>query len=370
MVEGYEYVDALPDGLARGRGAGLNPGNRFEGVRLHVLGEHLDRVVEEDESGGAGVHTEVLADRSQTIINRVDSPDVGFNWSINPYRGCEHGCIYCYARPFHELLGYSSGLDFETKIVAKFNAATLLRKELNRPRWKGETIAMSGVTDCYQPIEKELRITRGCLEVITDFRQPIGIVTKNRLVLRDLDLLQELAGYGAVRVVVSLTSLDAHLAGKMEPRASSPADRLHTISKLSEAGIPTVVMVAPVIPGLNDKEIPALLGAGADAGALGAHYVLLRLPYQIKALFCDWLERYFPERATHVQSLLRGARGGKLYNSGFGDRMRGQGPVAEQIGRVFGVFRRRYGLDRSLPKLSSGSFRRQANDGQMTLFNE
>jgi len=372
MSDDYKYPDALDQGPSiRGRGAGLNPGNRFESVRLHVLGEHLDHMAVESDGPAGTVTTKVYRDHTKKIINRVDSPDIGFNWSINPYRGCEHGCVYCYARPFHELLGFSSGLDFETKIVAKFDAAQMLRKELARPSWKGETIAMSGVTDCYQPIESKLRITRRCLEVLAECRQPVAIVTKNRLVLRDIDLLRDLARHNAVRVAMSVTSLDPHLAAKMEPRASSPADRLHTVRELSRAGVPVSVMMAPIIPGLNDREIPQLLEAASGAGALSAHYVMLRLPYQVKSMFLDWLGRHFPDRAKHVESLLRSTRGGKLYEAAFGRRMKGHGVFAQQIAQLFKVSARRYGLDgqRSrLEPMAAAGFRRPTIGGQMVLF--
>ncbi len=370
MAPDFEYPDALPDGEARGRAAALNPGNRFVGDpkrgivrRLHVLGEHLDQLHREGREEGAGcggcqVETEVRPDATRRIINRVDSPDVSFNWSINPYRGCEHGCIYCYARPDHERLGYSSGLDFETKIVAKIDAPQLLRRELAHPKWKGETIVFSGVTDCYQPVEREYLITRGCLEVIADCRQPVGIITKNRLVLRDLDLLQKLAAHQAVRVGVSVTTLDNRLAAKMEPRASSPAERLETLAALRGAGIQTFAMMAPIIPGLNDREIPAVLKAVAEAGAATAGYIMLRLPHQIKTLFLDWLARHYPDRAAHVESLLREVRGGELYDPAFGVRQRGQGPIAAQINTLFMAFSGRYGLDGTLPPLSGKSFRR------------
>ncbi len=374
MVDLFEYRDALPQGPARGRGAGLNPGNRFESVRLHVLGEYLDETQHESTGQPHQIPTQVFEDRTKRVINRIDSPDIGFNWSLNPYRGCEHGCIYCYARPFHEYLGFSSGQDFETKIMAKPNAPQMLRQELAHPGWAGETIAMSGVTDCYQPIEAKLGITRACLEVLVDYRQPVGIVTKNRLVLRDTDLLAELASYNAVRVAISVTSLDPKLAAKMEPRASKPADRLIAITKLRHAGIPVIAMVAPVIPGLNDWELPSILKAVADAGAHNAHYVLLRLPHQVKALFLDWLHRHFPDRAKHVENLLRSTRQGQLYDATFGRRMRGQGQIAQQINRVFKVFARRYGLDgknHPLPPMSPASFRRPPTPGgQMMLFGQ
>jgi DNA repair photolyase len=334
----YEYPDAIPQGQVRGRGAGLNPGNRYEEIRLHVLGEHLDEILTDPDTTPRQTQTRVYKDHTRTILNHVDSPDIGFNWSINPYRGCEHGCIYCYARPFHEQLGFSCGLDFETRIMAKLDAPRLLRKELAKPSWRPETIAMSGVTDCYQPIEAKLRLTRGCLEVFAECRQPVAIVTKNRLILRDLDLLQELTRFHAVSVAISLTSLKNDLARTMEPRASSPADRLHVISALSAAGIPVTVMTAPIIPGLNDQEIPSLLQAAADHGARSAAYVLLRLPYQIKALFLDWLKTHYPQRADRVESLIRQTRDGHLYQPTFGLRMVGHGAIAGQIHDVFHVF--------------------------------
>ncbi len=372
MVDVHEYRDALPGGPATGRGAGLNPGNRFESTRLHVLGEHLDLVMIEssEHPGGGQVKTEVYADASRSILNKIDSPDIGFNWSINPYRGCEHGCIYCYARPFHEMLGFSSGLDFETKIMAKLDAPRMLRKELARPKWNGEVIAMSGVTDCYQPIEAKLGISRGCLEVFADCRQPVGIVTKNRLVLRDLDLLKELSRHNAVRVAVSVTSVDPKLAQVLEPRASSPKERLKTIAKLSDAGVPVIAMVAPIIPGINDRQIPQVLEAVAAAGALSASYVLLRLPYQIKDLFTDWLQRHFSDRAQHVLSLIRQCRDGQLYDATFGKRMRGSGQVAEQIRQIFNHFKHRHHLDRSVSRMSNSGFRRPEADGQMSLFDQ
>ena len=371
MADDREYADALPQGRARGRGAGLNPGNRFERVRLHVLGEHLDSIAAEptfDAGRGRSVPTQVFRDRTRTIINHVDSPDLPFNWTINPYRGCEHGCAYCYARPDHERLGFSSGLDFETKILAKPDAPKLLRRELAQHRWRAETIVMCGDTDCYQPIEAKLRITRGCLEVMAEARQPVGIVTKNRLVTRDVDMLGELASHGAVRVSISLTTLDRSLAAKMEPRASAPADRLRAVSDLADAGVPVAVMVAPIVPGLTDREVPAILRAAADAGANSAGYILLRLPHQNRTLFVDWLEHHFPARASRVISLVRQTRGGEMYDCAFGSRHRGAGPVAEQIRAVFDVFARRCGLDRPMRELSGAAFRPPQVNGQLTLF--
>jgi DNA repair photolyase len=364
---GRDFPDALPHGPARGRGAQLNPGNRFENVRLHVLGEHLDEVrVEHPE--GCRVATTVTPDVTRTVINPVDSPDLGFEWTINPYRGCEHGCIYCYARPGHEYLGMSSGLDFETRILAKHDAPELLRKELMRPSWTGEPIMISGVTDPYQPVERELEITRRCLEVCAEFRQPVSMITKNPLITRDLDLFRRLHEFGAVRVAVSITTLDNELASKMEPRAGSPGARLRAVREIAAAGIPVAVMMAPIIPCINDREIPAVLEAAKEAGASSAGYVLLRLPHQIKALFLDWLQRHFPDRAAHVESLVRSAHGGDLYDSAWFERQRGSGAYAEQIARTFRLFKRRHGLDVPRGELSSAGFRRPLERGQMGLF--
>ncbi len=362
-----EYADALPDGAVRGRGAGLSPGNRFDGLRLHVLGEHLEAAVKAHPKG-VQIPTRVYADRTRSVINRVDSPDLNFNWTLNPYRGCEHGCVYCYARPTHELLGFSCGVDFETKIVAKHDAPGILERELAAPSWTGEPIVMSGVTDCYQPIEAKLGITHRCLEVIAECRQPVGVVTKNHLVVRDIELLQRLAQSKAVYVGISLTTLDAHLAGVMEPRASCPTDRLRAIGELSEAGIPVAAILAPVIPGLNDREIPRLLEAAANAGAQSAMWMMLRLPYQVKSLFIEWLLRHFPDRARKIESQIRSMRGGKLYDSSFEHRMRGSGAIAQQIKDTFRVFSVRYGLDSRSPQLSCASFRKPNLNGQLNLF--
>jgi len=365
-----EYRDAIPDGVPRGRGSEINPGNRFESLRLHVLGEHLDALAREG-SRPPLVRTTITPDSSRSIINRVDSPDIPFRWTVNPYRGCEHGCIYCYARPTHEYLGLSCGLDFETKIHAKHDAPALLREALMSPTWQGEGIVMSGVTDPYQPVERELRITRGCLEVMAEFRQAVSLVTKNHLITRDLDLLAKLREHNAVHAAVSLTTLDNRLAAKMEPRASSPRERLDAIRELSAAGIPVSVMTAPIIPGLNDREIPALLEAARDAGATSAGWVLLRLPFQIKDLFLEWLHRHFPERAAHIESLIRQARGGSLYESEPFVRHRGRGEHAAQIGRTFEVFAARLGLSRPTGPINTLAFRRPTRPGdQLALFAE
>jgi DNA repair photolyase len=367
MSGGAEHRDGLPGGRARGRSAGLNPGNRFETVRLHVLGEYLDEIAAE-RPDGSQVITRLYEDATRTVVNKVDSPDISFKWSVNPYRGCEHGCIYCYARPSHELLGFSCGLDFETRIAAKRDAPALLRKVLASPRWKRETIMMSGITDPYQPIERRLGITRGCLEAMVQFGQPVSIITKNKLVLRDLDLLQELNRHGSVSCAISITSLENDLAVRMEPRASSPRGRLEAVEELAKAGIPVGVMVAPIIPALNDHEVPAILKAAAEAGARSAGFVMLRLPHQIKDLFLEWLKREFPDRSAHVESQLREMRGGELYDSSWFGRQRGQGARAEQIAQTFAIFKRRYGLDGPSAELKPGPVVAAPGDGQMGLF--
>jgi DNA repair photolyase len=342
------------------RGAADNPPNRFERIQLE---RDVDWNPEEDPLP----RTQLLKDYTRTIITRNDSPDVGFEASINPYRGCEHGCIYCYARPTHEYLGFSSGLDFETKIMVKENAPALLREELSSRRWRPQILAMSGVTDPYQPVERRLKITRGCLEVLAEFRNPVCIITKNQLVTRDIDLLGELARHRAAVVFVSLTTLDSDLRKVMEPRTSPPAARLATITALSQAGIPTGVLLAPVIPGLTDHEIPALLEAGVQAGASFAGYVALRLPHAVAPLFEQWLTAHFPEKKDKVLNRLRAMRHGKLYYAGYGERMRGEGIFADQIESLFDVARRKAGITGDGPKLSTESFRGPANP-QLSLF--
>ena len=362
-----EYADALTIGHARGRGAQINPPNRFEPVRLSVLGETLDDAAREHPEGKQ-VRTVVLFDRARTIINPVDSPDVGMKWTINPYRGCEHGCIYCYARPTHETFGLSCGLDFETKLFAKHDAPALLRRELANPKWRGEGITMSGITDPYQPIERKLRITRACLGIMAECGQPVSIITKNRLVTRDIDLLGSLASRGAAAVFISLTTLDPELSAKMEPRASSPRDRLKAMEELSAAGIPVGVMTAPIVPGLTDQEIPALIEAAASAGATRAGWVLLRLPWQIKDVFLEWARREFPDRAGKVESRIRDMRGGKLYDARARIRQRGEGPWAAQIAALHELACKRHGMTNDRLTLSSDSFQHPELGGQLGLF--
>lgn len=329
----------------RGRGAADNPPNRFERHHLTVLHDDAEPVESLDDDGRV-VQTLVFTDRARSVINPVDSPDLGLRWSLNPYRGCEHGCVYCYARPTHETLGFSCGLDFETKIVAKRDAARRLHEALASPRWRGEPIMLSGVTDPYQPVERVLRITRACLDVMDRFDQPVAVITKGALVLRDIELLGAMARRGLARAAISLTTLEPDLARSMEPRAAAPHRRLQAIAALAHAGVPVTVMVAPVIPGLNDREIPALLRAAADAGASSAGYVLLRLPLQVKHLFLDWLARSRPHSASRIESLVRQTRAGRLYDATFGRRLRGQGPIAQAIEDLFHVSMERFGLTR------------------------
>lgn len=351
-----------------GRGAHENPPNRFD--RVHAERD-LEQVEHDNELLAAldRPATEYIDDRSQSVVSENDSPDISFRYSLNPYRGCAHGCSYCYARPSHEYLGLSAGLDFETKVFVKRDAPALLREFLARPNWNAETIVMSGVTDCYQPAEREFRITRGCIEVLHEARQPFAIVTKNALVTRDLDLLREMAALDLVHVAVSVTTLDAELARKMEPRTSMPAARLRAIRALADAGVPVRIMTAPIIPGLNDRELPALLKAGAEAGARSAAYTLVRLPLTVKPVFLDWLDRNLPDSRERIEHLIRETHGGKLNSSQFGERMRGRGEIAQQIRRVFKVFAARHGLDGDLPDYNRSHFRAPMSaSGQMRLF--
>lgn len=344
------------------RGAASNPPNRFEKIHLEP---DEDWNPEEDPLP----HTQFFRDRTTTIITYNDSPDVGFEASVNPYRGCEHGCIYCYARPFHEYLGFSSGLEFETKIMVKENAPKLLREELSSPKWKPKVIAMSGVTDCYQPAERRFKLTRGCLEVLAEFRNPVAIVTKNNLVTRDIDILSRFVPFNGIAVFISLTTLDTDLRKVMEPRTSPPAARLAAIRALSQAGIPVGVLHAPIIPGLTDHEIPSLVATAVEAGAKYAGYVVLRLPHAVAPLFEQWLAQHFPEKKDKVLNRIRSIRGGKLNQAQFGVRMRGNGIFADQIDALFDVAVRKAGIEGNSPNLSVAAFRRPAG-AQLSLFAE
>jgi DNA repair photolyase len=336
----------------RGRGALSNAAGRFE-REARVL---VDDGWAEDEELPP-LRTEVMRDSARTIITRNASPDISFDRSINPYKGCEHGCVYCFARPTHAWLGLSPGTDFETRLFAKPDAAELLARELSKPGYVPNVIAMGTNTDPYQPTEKRMRITRSILEVLRDFGHPVGIVTKSALVLRDLDILAPMAEKGLAKVALSVTTLDRHLARDMEPRASTPTRRLSAIRALNEAGVPAGVMFAPVIPALNDGELEAVLAAARDAGARSAGYVLLRLPLEIKDLFREWLEARVPGRAKHVMSLIRQMRDGKDYDSTWHTRMKGTGPYAELIARRFHMAARRLGLNREHRPLALNRFR-------------
>ncbi len=343
----------------RGRGSASNPKNRFESIERVPEPPHGDEI--------PSPHTEFFPDHSKSILAYNDSPDVGFDASINPYRGCEHGCVYCYARPSHEYLGFSSGLDFETKIMVKEYAPELLRKELSSRAWKPQLGALSGNTDCYQPVEKKKQLTRRCLEVFLEFRNPVMIITKNHLVTRDVDILAELARYDCVGVTVSVTTLDHKLSSLLEPRASRPARRLAAIQTLAEAGVPVGYLQAPMIPGLTDSEAPAIGAAAAKAGATFSGYVALRLPFAVKSLFEDWLEQNYPEKKSKILGRVREIRGGKLNDPNFKSRMRGEGIYAEQMAKLFQLARKKSGIAERWPKLSTEHFRRAGID-QLGLF--
>lgn len=345
-----------------GRGASGNTANRFE--KLHVELDPFDPAPEGDEPIAS--KTQFYRDHTRTIVARNNSPDVGFERSVNPYRGCEHGCIYCFARPTHEYLGLSAGLDFETKIMVKADAPQLLEAELSSPKWEPQIVVMSGVTDPYQPVERRLKLTRGCLEVLAKFRNPVGIITKNRLVTRDIDILSELARHGAVGVNISITSLDANLQRILEPRTSSPSARLEAVARLSAAGIPVGVMVAPIIPGLTDHEMPAILHACGKAGAKFAGYTIIRLPWAVAPLFECWLEEHFPDRKEKILGRIRSVRGGKRVNDPrWKSRIVGEGIFAEQIAAMFKVSCRRAGIGPRV-ELSTAAFRRPRE--QLDLF--
>jgi DNA repair photolyase len=353
----------------RARGAVVNPANRFEALRIELDGPLLD-----DDGEVIEPRTTFLRDDTQSIIAWNDSPDIPFRAGCSPYRGCEHGCAYCFARPYHEFLGYSAGLDFETKILVKPRAPELLRAELSKRSWKPQAVAMSAITDAYQPIERRLGLTRQCLEVFAEFRNPVGLITKNHLITRDIDILRELAKYKAVSACISLTTLDTELTKVLEPRASRPSRRLDAIAQLSAAGVPVRVLTAPIIPGLTDHEIPALLKAAAQAGAIGAGYTIVRLPHAVAPLFEEWLQRHFPGQKDKVLGRIRELRGGKLYDAKWGQRMSGEGPLAEQIRALFEVSKRRAGFpsDEELAvrhidrELSAAHFR--VPSAQMQLF--
>jgi DNA repair photolyase len=364
-------LDLLPDRPRKGRGAIRNETGRFEAQTRHAIddGWGAEEAMAEDVPP---LRTAVMIDSTRTIINYVKSPDVPFDRSINPYRGCEHGCIYCFARPTHAFLGLSPGLDFESRLLMKPDAPRLLEAELADPKYRCDVIAMGTNTDPYQPIEREYRITRQILEVLSAHDHPVSIVTKSALIQRDLDILGPMAERGLVTVGVSVTTLDRGLARRMEPRAATPARRLETIAALAAAGVPTAVMAAPMIPALNDMELERILEAAVSGGAKAAGYVLLRLPLEIKDLFADWLGAHFPDRAARILKLVRETRGGALYQAEFGVRMRGDGPYAELIAQRFAATCRRLGIDAERRRaetdrrwrLDTARFRPPARKGQ------
>ena len=356
--------ETLADRPRKGRGAVGNPTGRFEAAL---------RVVENDGWGSGDeapppLRTTLAVDSTRKVITRNQSPDVPFDRSINPYKGCEHGCIYCFARPTHAYLGHSPGLDFESRLYWKPDAPALLEAELRHPKYRAATLALGANTDPYQPVEREKRLTRRILEVLAEYRHPVGIITKSNLVLRDLDILSAMAKQGIVRVAVSVTTLDRTLARRMEPRAPTPARRLDAIRGLAQAGVPVTVLAAPIVPALNEHEIEAILEEVAAAGAGAAGYVLLRLPLEIKDLFADWLGAHYPDRAKRVMGLVRETRGGKLYQSEWGKRQTGTGAYAEQIARRFAIACKRHGLHEGHPPLDESRFRRPPRAGdQMSL---
>lgn len=347
----------------KSRGANSNPPNRFEKIYLDPNSE-ID--IGPDEDLDRPDHSAFLEDHAASLITYNDSPDVGFNAGINVYRGCEHGCIYCYARPTHEFLGFSAGLDFERKIMVKMKAPEILRKELSSKNWKPQVLAMSGVTDPYQPIERKLKLTRQCLEVLSEFRNPVGIITKNQLITRDLDVLQRLNEFSAVAVLVSITTLDPELRRVMEPRTAPPAARLRIIEQLANKGIPVGTLLAPIIPGLTDHEIPEMISKATNAGAQFAGHVILRLPFQVKTLFIDWLTEHFPHKKEKVLNRLKSIRSGSLNSGQFGSRMKGQGIFADQIHQLFKLSCRKAGILHRAPNLETEHFRR--NPDQFDLF--
>lgn len=352
----------------RGRGATGNPDNPFERFRFEPDPGLQDALAADPDDGPAALRTQILRDDTRSLITRNTSPDLSFEASINPYRGCEHGCSYCYARRYHEFLGFSSGLDFETKLLAKADAPAILRRELSSPRWRPVKLAMSGVTDPWQPVERKLRITRGCLEVLAEFRQPVVVITKNHLITRDIDLLGELARWQAGAALISITSLDSELAGILEPRAARPAGRLDAVSRLAAAGIPCGVSVAPVIPGLNDHEIPAILKAAREAGASFATWSPVRLPGSVADVFDGWLRSHFPEEVrAKVLGRIRELHGGRLNETRPGVRFRGSGELAGQLNQLFTATARRLGFSGTRPPVTAAGFRR-VDPGQPELF--
>jgi DNA repair photolyase len=351
-----------PSDYKKGRGAQFNPPNPYQ--QLHLDQEDWDGI---DLPEADAVPTQYFHDRPKNVINRVKSPDIPLEYSINPYQGCEHGCIYCYARNTHQYYGFSAGLDFESKIIVKENVAEVLEKKMRSPRYVPKPVMFSGNTDCYQPVERKLELTRACLKVFVKYHHPVGLITKNSLILRDLDLLKKLASEELVRVMISITTLDESLRRKMEPRTATAAQRLLVIEKLAEAGIPVGVMAAPIIPGLNDHEIPAILEQAAQKGASACGYTTVRLNGPIGEIFEDWLQKNFPDRAPKVLSQIRDIHQGSLGSSEFGARMRGHGQYAQSIRALFQLAKKKHFQDRSMPPYNRQAFR-PAGGKQLGLF--
>jgi DNA repair photolyase len=358
-------TSCIPPIGARGRGAQSNATGRYESLTQ----EAFDDGWTDEDAPPPKLKTTLTAERARTILTRNDSPDIGFDRSINPYRGCEHGCIYCFARPTHAYLGLSPGLDFESRLFFKPEAAKLLEKELSKPRYACERIQLGANTDPYQPIERRLRVTRGVLQVLERFNHPVGITTKNAMIVRDADILGRMGRAGVACAAMSITTLDRKLARAMEPRASTPERRLDAVRAMTQAGLPMIASVAPIIPGLNDHEIEAILKRAAEAGARHAHFTVLRLPLEIKDLFREWLEAERPQRAARVMSLVRQMRGGKDYDAQWGKRMKGEGPIAELIAARFKTACKRLGLNETPLALDVSQFRPPPKAGdQLPLF--
>ncbi|MFA6457464.1 MAG: PA0069 family radical SAM protein [Bacteroidota bacterium] len=343
----------------KGRGAGFNPDNRFESLSYEVLEEEFDPERK--------ITTKYFRDTTKSALAKNDSPDIGFTYDLNPYRGCEHGCVYCYARPSHEYLGFSAGLDFETKIMVKPEIHKLLEKEFRKKSWKPSTISLSGNTDCYQPIERKLELTRRCLEVFLKYRNPVGVITKNALITRDIDILSELARKQLVTATLTITTLDKELYRSMEPRTSAPEQRLKAIETLAKAGITVGISLAPVIPGLNDSEMPAILKRASEHGATFAFYTMVRLPYAVKDLFLEWLQREYPDRAEKVINRIKEMREGKLNSSEFGKRMSGTGEIADSIAQLFELTCKKYGFNMREYRFQTEQFTGDQS-GQIDLF--
>ena len=347
----------------KGRGTSTNPQNRFESTRYEVFHESVD------ELDDRKIVTQFLKDTTKSVLTKNDSPDIGFSYDLNPYRGCEHGCVYCYARPSHEYLGFSAGLDFETKIMVKPDVHLLLEKEINKKTWKPQVISFGGNTDCYQPIERKLELTRKCIEVLLKYKNPFGIITKNALITRDIDLLAELAKQNLVATTITITTLDKELQRKMEPRTSPPEQRLKAMEELAKAGIPVSVNVAPIIPGLNDSEIPAILKRASEHGATRAHWIMLRLPFAVKDLFVEWLKKNYPEKFDKIINRIKDVRDGKMNSTEWGERMRGTGELADSISQLFSISAEKYGLNKQRFHLTTELFEGKSGvKDQMDLF--